>query len=323
MPELQNDFVRNHLNEFAGQTIEKIQADQTQFKYYVTRIQTVRKEKAEKLLNGDGDDDDCDMFSDTTSMNSSRFTGGSRGTAKSFRSSKSKRKHERKLMSLKEGNPFEDIALIDTIYTSALNIYGQQQQIHDILKSLVDLELDSAAIEIQKAFNGFLDDVKRSLDVVWLPEMMVSGEIKVEEYMDYLRVQNEQHYAMISKGFVYFLKRKLAELVFERKIHENNLFFSFFLFLVFFSMILNELFTFIYFFRASPKGEASTHPHRLAIGDFEVNFPFFIENDGIWTLSWSKLIYDEFFKLLLNKNYYLEYEYFYCMREMLFTINNK
>lgn len=199
VPDLQIDFVRNHLNEFAHQTIEKIQADQTQFTYQVNRLQTVRREKAEKLLNGDGDDDDCDMFSDTTSMNSSRFTGASRGSAKSFRSSKSKRKHERKLMSLKEGNPFEDIALIDAIYTLTLTIYGQQQLIHDILKTLVDLELDIVAIDIQKAFNALLEDVKRSLDLVWLPEMMVSGEIKVEEYMDYLRVQNEQHYAMISK----------------------------------------------------------------------------------------------------------------------------
>lgn len=197
VPDLQIEFVRNHLNGFAHQTIEKIQADQTQFTYHVTRLQTVRREKAEKLLNGD--DDDCDMFSDTTSMNSSRFTGASRGTAKSFRSSKSKRKHERKLMSLKEGNPFEDIALIDTIYTMTVTIYGQQQQVHDILKTLVDLELDSVAIDIQKAFTALLEDVKRSLDLVWLPEMMVSGEIKVEEYMDYLRVQNEQHYAMISK----------------------------------------------------------------------------------------------------------------------------
>lgn len=208
VPELQNGFIQNHLNEFASQTIEKIQADHTQFKNHVTRLQTIRKEKAEKLLNGDADDDDCDMFSDTTSMNSSRFTGGSRGSARSFRSSKSKRKHERKLMNLKEGSAFEDIALIDAIYTLALTIYGQQQQIYELLKSLVDLELDDVGTEIQKAFNTLLDDVKRSLDLVWLPEMMVSGELKVEEYMDYARVQNEQHYAMISKIFNNFLKKK-------------------------------------------------------------------------------------------------------------------
>lgn len=204
MPEPQHDFVRTHLSEFASQTIEKIHADHNQFKVYVSRLQTVRKQKAEKLLNGDADDNDCDMFSDTTSMNSSRFTSGSRGSVKSFRSSKSKRKHERKLMSLKEGNPFEDIALIDAIYTLVLLIFDQQQQTHELLKSLVDLQLDIVGIEIQKLFNGLLEDIKHTLDIVWLPEMMVSGEIKVEEYMDYLRVQNDQHYAMISKILIYY-----------------------------------------------------------------------------------------------------------------------
>ncbi|XP_031636716.1 putative elongator complex protein 1 [Contarinia nasturtii] len=197
LPESQDEFIRNHLFDFARKTIEKIHGDQLQFSKFVARLQTIRKEKAEKLLNGDVDDDDCDMFSDTTSMNSSRFTGGSRGTAKSFRSSRSKRKHERKLLSLKEGNPFEDIALIDVIYTMVLNIFAQQQHIHELLKSLVDCQLDGIGIEVQKIFNELLEDIKRSLDVIWLPEMMVSGEIKVEEYMDYVRVQKEQHYAMI------------------------------------------------------------------------------------------------------------------------------
>lgn len=199
VPDLQVDFIRNHLNDFANQTIEKIHADHTQFKTHVTRLQTVRKQKAEKQLNGDADDNDCDMFSDTTSMNSSRFTGASKGSTRSQRSSKSKRKHERKLMSLKEGNPFEDIALIDAIYTMVHKIFDQQQQVHELLKSLVDFELDTIGIEVQKRFHELLEDVRRTLGSVWLPEMMVTGEIKVEEYMDFLRVQKEQHYAMISK----------------------------------------------------------------------------------------------------------------------------
>lgn len=102
-------------------------------------------------------------------------------------------------MSLKEGNPFEDIALIDALYNLIHKVYGQQLEIHDLLKSLIDLELDDIGIQVQNVFNGLLEDMKRSLDLVWIPEMMVSGEINAEEFMDYLRVQNEQHYAMISK----------------------------------------------------------------------------------------------------------------------------
>lgn len=199
IPEPHIGLIRNHLYEFAGRMIEQIYADHEQFRKHVARLQTIRKKKADKLLNGDPDDDDCDMFSDTTSMNSSRFTGGSKSSARTFRSGKSRRKHERKLMSLKEGNPFEDIALIDALYNLIHKVYGQQLEIHDLLKSLIDLELDDIGIQVQNVFNGLLEDMKRSLDLVWIPEMMVSGEINAEEFMDYLRVQNEQHYAMISK----------------------------------------------------------------------------------------------------------------------------
>lgn len=194
------ESIRNHLKDFAAETIQKIQTDHEQFQSQVNRLQTIRKEKLEKQLNDDGAaDDDCDMFSDTTSMNSSRFTGGSRGTARTFRSSKSKRRHERKLLSLKEGNPFEDIALIDAIYNLIQQIYGQQQQIGVHLKCCVDLELDTLARETQKKFGELLDDIQRTMDKVWLPEMIVSGEIKAEEFMNYLHAQNQQHYAMISK----------------------------------------------------------------------------------------------------------------------------
>lgn len=193
------DFVRNHLHDCAGQVLQKIRTDHEQFQAQVDRLQTIRKEKLEKQANGDAHEDDCDMFSDTTSMNSSRFTGGSRGTARTFRSSKSKRRHERKLMSLKEGSPFEDIALIDAIYNLIQHIYEQQPHIGEHLKCLVDVELDGNAREIQKEFGELIDLVSRTLDVVWIPEMIVSGEIKVEEFMDYLHAQNQQHYAMISK----------------------------------------------------------------------------------------------------------------------------
>lgn len=201
------EFIRNHLNDYAGQIIQKIQTDHEQFQAHVTRLQTIRKQKLEKQLNdADGNDDDCDMFSDTTSMNSSRYTGSSRGTARTFRSSKSKRRHERKLLSLKEGSPFEDIALIDVIYNLIQQIYGQQPHIGEQLKCLIDLELDTCAREMQRKFGELLDDIQRKMDQIWLPEMIVSGEIKAEEFMDYLHAQNQQHYAMISKWiFIFFL----------------------------------------------------------------------------------------------------------------------
>lgn len=195
------DFVRTHLTDYANQLIDKIRADCDQFVAYSQRLQKVRKHKTERLLNGiDNDDvDNCDMFSDTSSMNSSRFSGTSKGSGKSHRSSKNRRKHERKLMSLKEGNPFEDIALVDAIYHLTHKSYGQQQHVHGILQSLIDVGLDAEGVQLQKNFDTLLSTVRDTLDKIWIPEMMVSGEVKVEEIMDYVKLQNEQHYAMISE----------------------------------------------------------------------------------------------------------------------------
>lgn len=178
----------------------RLEGDTTEFNSYVNRLQTIRKEKADKLANGIEDDvDDCDLFSDTSSMNSSRLTKSSRGSNRSTRSSKNRRKHERKLLSLKEGNPFEDIALIDALYNLIHKSYELQPQVRDILKVLIDLELDDEGVYLQKTFANLLTTIKDALNVIWIPEMMVSGEVKVEEIMDFVKAQDEQHYAMISE----------------------------------------------------------------------------------------------------------------------------
>lgn len=180
------------------------EADRLQFIAYKLRLATIRREKAERKLNNFEDDgnigDDSDMFSDTSSMNSSRISQSSRGTGKTHRSSKNRRKHERKLLSLKEGNPFEDIALIDALYTLAHKSYDQQQPVRALGKAIIDQQLDAEGMEIQKVFTALLRTVRESLDEIWIPEMIVSGQVIAEEgNIDYSMVQDEQHYAMISK----------------------------------------------------------------------------------------------------------------------------
>lgn len=200
--DIPTSLISDHLNEYANQMLPKLQADNNQFNAYVLRLEAVRKLKADRLLNGDdGDDDlaDFDMFSDTTSMNSSRMSGSSRHSGRSRRSSKNRRKHERRLTSLKEGNPFEDIALIDALYTLCHKIYDQQTQIRDLLQSLIAIGLDGIGVEIQAAFQQSLADITKALDVVWIQELMVPGEPKFEEISDYIKLQKDLHYAMISK----------------------------------------------------------------------------------------------------------------------------
>lgn len=132
-------------------------------------------------------------------MNSSRFSNSSRGTAKTHRSSKNRRKHERKLLNLKEGNPFEDIALIDSLYNASLATFEQQKSIRIVCRTLVDQGMDEQGIELQRVFGKALAVIKDSLDEIWIPEMITAGQLVNDGTVDYDTLLDTQHYSMISE----------------------------------------------------------------------------------------------------------------------------
>lgn len=145
--------VRDAFERYHAQVMATLEEDFELFCRQKLRLLQVRKEKAEKQLNPDNDDNeydmDCDLYSDTTSMRSSQHTGGTRGTGKSFRSSKNRRKHERKLLNLKEGNVFEDIALIDALHTLVVKLYSQQEGIRETLQAAIALNVNALGRELQ------------------------------------------------------------------------------------------------------------------------------------------------------------------------------
>lgn len=145
--------IKPSLNEFSEILTKTLTNDTIQYKHHTKRLETVRKEKANRIEFPDEQDvDDCDMFSDTSSVNTSRYSTSSRGTGKTFRSSKNRRKHERKLLSLKEGNPFEDIALIDALFVLIHKILEQQNLVRDICLALIELNLIEGGVQLQVCF---------------------------------------------------------------------------------------------------------------------------------------------------------------------------
>lgn len=193
-------IIKPHLNQYAKHLTQTIQDESDKFVKQKTRLATIRIEKSKRKLENDCDDvDDSDMFSDTSSMNSSRISNSSRGTGRTHRSSKNRRKHERKLLNLKEGNPFEDIALIDALYNLALSTFEQQKSIRIICRTLIDQAMDELGMELQRVFGEALAIIKNSLDEIWLPEMITSGQMVNDGTVDFETLQDNQHYAMISK----------------------------------------------------------------------------------------------------------------------------
>lgn len=143
--------VQETFESFHGQVMVTLEDDFELYRKHRQRLAVVRREKTEKMLNPDADEYDmeCDLYSDTTSMRSSQHTGGTRGTGKSFRSSKNRRKHERKLLNLKEGNVFEDIALIDSLHGLVMKVYNQQDSIREVLQAAIALNSNSLGRKLQ------------------------------------------------------------------------------------------------------------------------------------------------------------------------------
>ncbi|KAM7363123.1 elongator complex protein 1 [Cochliomyia hominivorax] len=182
-----------------------LQTDETQFlkhKERLLEIRILRSKQKQSLEEGNNqiDIDECDLLSDTTSMRSSRYTASSRGTGKTFRSSKNRRKHERKLLSFKPGNPFEDIAYIDALYNQITRCFTQQQHIHDTCKALILCNQEIHATELQQQLKRLLRTMQDSLDEIWIPEMLTisaAQQFLQGPNIDYTQLQNEQRYAMM------------------------------------------------------------------------------------------------------------------------------
>ncbi|XP_055852924.1 elongator complex protein 1 [Episyrphus balteatus] len=200
--DLLNTIIIPDLLSYKETLASNLNADKDLFLKQKSRLLYIREKKSKENTSDDLDDsgqiDESDLLSDTTSMHSSRYTASSRGTGKTFRSSKNRRKHERKLLSLKEGNPFEDIALIDALHNHIIKVYEQQAHVRDTCKALLEVFEDDHARQIQSQYRALLILLKDSFDEIWIPEVMTTAQYITGPNIDYAALQNEQRYAMIN-----------------------------------------------------------------------------------------------------------------------------
>uniref|UniRef100_A0A0A1XEG6 Elongator complex protein 1 n=1 Tax=Zeugodacus cucurbitae TaxID=28588 RepID=A0A0A1XEG6_ZEUCU len=203
--ELLEEYVKPELLAYVKQLQQQLSDEENTFVTHKERLRDVRvlaQQRRDGILNDDeqADIDEADLLSDTTSMRSSRYTGSSQGTGKTFRSAKNRRKHERKLLSLKPGNPFEDIALIDALHNEVMKLVNQQEQVRDTCKALIELQLDELASSLQIQFAQILTLLQDSFDTIWTEEManVHTLQYKPIPYTDYTQLQNEQRYALLA-----------------------------------------------------------------------------------------------------------------------------
>ncbi|XP_069867301.1 elongator complex protein 1 isoform X1 [Dipodomys merriami] len=144
------------------------------FTRHKKRLLVVRELK-EQAQQGNVDDDvhhgqESDLFSETSSVVSGSEMSGKYSHSNSrisARSSKNRRKAERKKHSLKEGSPLEDLALLEALNEVVQSIEKLKDEVHSILKVLFLFEFDEQGKELQTAFEGTLQLMERSLPEIW------------------------------------------------------------------------------------------------------------------------------------------------------------
>uniref|UniRef100_A0A4X2LDI3 Elongator complex protein 1 n=1 Tax=Vombatus ursinus TaxID=29139 RepID=A0A4X2LDI3_VOMUR len=149
------------------------------------RLLVVRELK-EQAQQGNLDDDmpngqESDLFSETSSMSGSDMSGrySHSNSRISSRSSKNRRKAERKKHSLKEGSPLEDLALLEALGEVVNNIEKLKDEVYQLLKVLFLFEYDEQARELQKMFEDTLQLMESSLPEIWTPSRQQNPAIPV------------------------------------------------------------------------------------------------------------------------------------------------
>ncbi|KAM4054060.1 elongator complex protein 1 isoform 1-T2 [Anomaloglossus baeobatrachus] len=140
------------------------------------RLTVVRdlKEKARQVLLDDEipGGPDSDLFSDTSSIMTASDMSGKYSHSNSrisSRSSKNRRKAERKKYSLKEGSPLEDVALLEALGEIVRTVDNMRSEVNNLLKVLVLFLYDSDARELQHLYHESLQLMETSIPDIWTP----------------------------------------------------------------------------------------------------------------------------------------------------------
>lgn len=60
----------------------------------------------------------------------------------------------------------------------------------------------------QTTYHNLINTIKISLDEIWIPEMIISGEVPVGPNVDFAQMQEGQHYSMISEFIHCFIQQR-------------------------------------------------------------------------------------------------------------------
>ncbi|XP_069695776.1 putative elongator complex protein 1 [Periplaneta americana] len=182
-PDMIETHVKPGIVEHLEQLSSQISTTRQRFNTYKTRLNVVRTSK-EKLRLDEKDDctpEECDIYSDTSSTVGSTFnsvTMGSRTSGRSSRSSKNRRKQERKMLSLKEGSPYEEFALIRALHEVITTANNTKDEVHCLCRILIRFENDKEAARLQNLLSDLISLMDSSKEEIWTSDLLVQPQME-------------------------------------------------------------------------------------------------------------------------------------------------
>ncbi|XP_072938370.1 putative elongator complex protein 1 [Epargyreus clarus] len=141
-----------------------IHTNHSNFIKYKDRLIVVRENKNKRPVDCYDQtyaNKDSDLYSDSGS------TVASSGSTRSFRSSKNRRKHERKVASLKEGSQYEDTALVMALHSLVTSSNELRLPVKEINIALSSVGKDNEALTLQINLERLLKDMKDNFKEIW------------------------------------------------------------------------------------------------------------------------------------------------------------
>uniref|UniRef100_A0A669D3C0 Elongator complex protein 1 n=1 Tax=Oreochromis niloticus TaxID=8128 RepID=A0A669D3C0_ORENI len=146
------------------------------FTRHKTRLAVVREQKEKARLEM-LDCADAELYSEASSvMTNSKYSHSN--SRISSRSSKNRRKAERKKLSLKEGSPMEDRALMFALAEIITTVDKMREEVHNLLKVLVLFQFDKQAEKLQLTYDEALQMMEAAVPEVW-PEGLQTSQAPV------------------------------------------------------------------------------------------------------------------------------------------------
>ncbi|XP_035718153.1 putative elongator complex protein 1 isoform X1 [Vespa mandarinia] len=178
------DLIETHIKpgvqEHAEYTTTQIIKNKEDFEKYKARLSVVRTEMINKqthiyddtlndsiLMSNNGIND---FLSDISSVTGSIISKGSQSSTiskRSYRSSKNRRKQERKLLSMKEGSMFEDLGLMRALHEIITKTYKQKDEVDLLTQMLLYFNDDEVAEKLQDIMKSFLAIIESSKSKIW------------------------------------------------------------------------------------------------------------------------------------------------------------